>query len=173
MSLETLTSEVTLQLVRVLTGQLFTEEQIKNISKHSVGRHFTDMLPENIDTKSHKERIELAQKQIESAASIMADMKVELDTQKKTLTNLINDIDTKRADARKYGELAATNQNTISAIRHELEFALRAELTRQSQEGRILRRTISIFLWIVTLIIGAALGAYFREMVAFITNLAS
>jgi hypothetical protein len=49
-------------------------------------------------------------------------------------------------------------------VRHEIESMLREELVRQSKTGRGTRRIASALLWITTLILGAALGSYFREV---------
>jgi len=115
--------------------------------------------------------MELAQAHIEDASSIISEMKVDLDAQKQTLATLVEEIEEKRSTAQKYAELALTNQNAVSAIRNELEIALREELTRQSEKGRFVRRVTSISLWVITLIIGAALGTYFKNIIALIASL--
>ena len=45
---------------------------------------------------------------------------------------------------------------------------LRDELTQQSEQGKTLRRIVSISIWLFTLIIGAALGAYFIDIVLWV-----
>lgn len=159
------------ELLRIASGNLLTEDQIKNISTHAVGKHFTDLFPEHNQRGSHKERLQQAQVHIEGATSIIGEMSSELESQKETLNALIQEIEQKKSHAEKYAELAKTNEVAASAIKDELETAVRAELTRSSQEGRWGRRLFSVFLWIATLIAGAALGNYFDTVVAFASSL--
>ena len=56
-------------------------------------------------------------------------------------------------------------------VRQEIETALREELVRQSRTGRGKRRVASALPWIITLVLGAALGSYFREVWEFASSL--
>lgn len=159
------------EFFRILTGNLLTEDQIKSISSHAVGRHFADLFPENMERQSQQQRLQQAQLHIEGASSIIGDMNSELESQKETLNALISEIEQKKSHAQKYAELAKTNEVAAAAIKDELETAVRAELTRSSQEGRWARRSFSAVLWIATLIAGAALGNHFEEMVALMASL--
>lgn len=169
--LTTLTAEIVSQATRALTGQLFTEEQIKGITGHSVGKYFKELFPDNELERTQRERIELAQSHIEEASFIMTDMRTELDAQKQTLESLLREIEEKKSTAEKYAQLAETNQGAVSAVRQEIEAALREELVRQSRAGRGTRRFASAVLWVTTLILGAALGSYFREVSGFVIGL--
>lgn len=169
--LTTLSGEVVSQATRALTGQLFTEEQIKGITGHSVGKYFKELFPDNDIDRTQRERIELAQSHISEASTIMADMRIELDAQKETLENLLGEIEEKKSTAEKYAQLAETNQGAVSAVRQEIESTLREELVRQSKAGRGTRRIASALLWMATLILGAALGSYFREVWSFLSSL--
>jgi hypothetical protein len=169
--LTTLTTEIVSQATRALTGQLFTEEQIKGITSHSVGRYFRELFPENGVDRNQRERIELAQTHIIEASAIIANMRTELDAQKETLETLLAEIEEKKSTAENYAQLAETNQSAVSAMRQEIEFTLREELVRQSKVGRGTRRIASALLWVATIILGAALGSYFREVWGFVTSL--
>jgi hypothetical protein len=171
MFLDQFSHQISVQLIRIVSGQLLSKDQIKKISSHAVGRHLIDYLPNEGDAVSRRESIELAHGHIEKASSIISEMTVELDAQKQTLTALIDEIDEKRTLAHRYAVLASTNQEAASAITNELENTLRIELTRQSEEGRTLRRIASISLWLLTLILGAAAGAYLKEFVLLITTI--
>jgi pyrroloquinoline quinone (PQQ) biosynthesis protein C len=142
----TLSAEIVSQATRVLTGQLFTEEQVKKITSHSVGKYLKELFPNNELERTQRERIELAQSHIEEASSIMADMRTELDSQKKTLDHLLGEIEEKKSMAEKYAQLAETNQGAVLAVRQEIETALREELVRQSTAGRGTRRVASALL---------------------------
>lgn len=161
--LSAVTAEITSQAIRTLTGRLFTEEQIKRISEHSVGKHFASLFPENDDERSQRERIEEALGHIDSATTIMSGMRGELDAQKATLERLLQEIEEKKSTAEHYAQLAMTHEDKVTAIRTELENTVRDELIRQSNQGRRLRLAVSIFMWVATLFLGAALGTYFKE----------
>ena len=169
--LTTLSAEVVSQATRALTGQLFTEDQIKGITDHSVGKYFKELFPDNELDRTQHERIELAQSHIVEASSIMAGMRSELDAQKETLETLLGEIEEKKSTAEKYAQLAETNQGAVSAVRQEIELTLREELVRQSKAGRGTRRIASALLWVTSLILGAALGSYFREVWGFVSSL--
>jgi hypothetical protein len=47
-----------------------------------------------------------------------------------------------------------------------MEEALRNELVAQANKGKRLRQSASFIIWLVTLILGAALGVYFPKIVA-------
>lgn len=162
----TLFGELSVQVARIITGKLLTKEQIKTISSHSVGRYISDIFPEGEEQKSQRERMMAAQSHIENASRIIDEMKDELLAQKQTLEDLITEIDEKRSTAKKYSELAKTNQDAVDAIKSELEASVRKELIFQSEKGQGTRRVVSILLWGITLILGAALGSYFKEIVA-------
>lgn len=169
--LNTLTAEIVSQATRALTGQLFTEEQIKKITSHSVGKYLKELFPDNELERTRRERIELAQRHIQEASLIMADMRTELDAQKQTFDHLLDEIEEKKSMAEQYAQLAETNQGAVLAVRQEIETALRKELVRQSTAGRGTRRVASALLWVTTLVLGAALGSYFREIWGFAVSL--
>ncbi len=168
--LTTLSAELVSQATRALTGQLFTEEQIKRITGHSVGKYLKELFPDNELKRTQRERIELAQGHIEEASLIMTDMRTELDAQKQTLGRSLGEIEEKKYTAENYAQLSDTNQGAVLAVRQEIETALREELVRQSKTGRGTRRVASALLWITTLVIGAALGSYFREVWGFVSS---
>lgn len=70
--------------------------------------------------------------------------------------------------ADRYQTLTETNKETFEAFRQEMEEALRRELTEQANQDKRLRQIASSIIWLVTLIVGAALGAYFKDIVAWI-----
>lgn len=165
MFFDQIVNEISTQLVRSATGQLFTKEQIRQITKHSLGRYFESLFPEDEEELNRAERLAAAQQHIETASKIMAEMRVELDAQTETLNRLLIEIDEKKSLAETYGELAKTNHKAASAMRMEIEEAVGQELVRQSNHGRSVRRLASAVLWILTLILGAALGTYFKDIV--------
>lgn len=154
---------ITTEIIRILTGRLFTQEQIRLVSKHAVGRYFTDFLPEPND-----ERVEEALDHISHASNIIAQLQIELGTQTQQLDAVLREIEQKKQLATKYEELAKTGKEQFSAFRSEMEAVLRRELETQSEKGKTARKIVSALLWVVTLVLGAALGTYFKEVLNWI-----
>jgi len=93
-------------------------------------------------------------------------MQTDLESQSKQLDSLLEDIEEKKRLAEKYAQLAETNEAKFSAFKEEMGEALREELVQQSEQGKTLRRISSALIWLVTLLIGAALGTYFKDIIA-------
>ena len=164
--LEILTNAVVVELSRAITGRLFTEEQIRAVTKSTIGKYFAELLPEPGDERTARERVEEARLHIGKASSIINQMQGELTQQSKQLDDLLVEVEEKKKLAEKYGQLAATNQQQFAAFRTEMEEVLRKELIAQAEKGRRLRQAASFAIWLLTLVLGAWLGTYFKEVVA-------
>ena len=164
-------NELSSQVIRSITGQLFTKDQIKQITRHSLGKYFEGLFPGDQEELDRAKRLEAARTHIESASKIMAEMRFELDAQTEALNRLLEEIEEKKSIATKYSALAETNQEAVSAMRMEIEEAIGQELRRQSNKGRTVRRLVSAFLWLLTLVLGAALGTYFKDLVDWLSSL--
>ncbi len=156
-------------LVRIITGRLFTEDQIKSITSGAIGKHFADLFPATKDEQEAKDRVEAAQKHISAANSIILEMHENLESQNKSLDALLNEIEKKKKLAEHYSILAKTNQKEFSAFRKEMEESLRNELEEQAAKGRRIRQVSSAMIWLITLVIGAALGHYFENIIGLIS----
>lgn len=159
------------ELIRTATGRLFTEAQIRQVSKHAVGKYFADLLPEPADERDARERVEEARGHIAKASDIISQLQSELGTQTKQLDRVLAEIEEKKKLAERYEQLAKTGQDQFAAFRAEMETALRQELATQSEKGKLIRRFASGFLWVITLILGAALGTYFKEVLTWLTKI--
>lgn len=117
--------------------------------------------------------MEIARQHINEASLIISSMQAELVNQSAELDQLLEAIDEKKQLAERYTNLAQTSAEKLSAFRMEMEMeeALRQELRRQSEKGKFTRLAASFLLWFITLILGAALGAYFREITAWLTSM--
>ncbi|MCU7932802.1 MAG: hypothetical protein KZQ90_18560 [Candidatus Thiodiazotropha sp. (ex Codakia rugifera)] len=163
--LEVLVSQIWTDLLRSITGQLFTKDQISQITSHAAGKYFADLFPKPaLETKA-RERVEEARQHIIEANAIISEMQVDLESQHAQLDSLLEDIEEKKRLAEKYAQLAETNEANFAALKEEMSNALREELLQQSEQGKTLRRVSSALIWIVTLLIGAALGTYFKNIV--------
>jgi hypothetical protein len=163
-------NEVILFALRVTTGHMFTDKQIKSISRHSVGKYFSSVFPEETELSNPRAKIEAARVHIESASSIITDMRGDLEAQRVTLDLLLSEIEQERSTANRYRTLAETNKEAVAALRIEMEDALRKELDRNSREGSTIRRALSGIWWLITLVLGAALGAYFKDITVLILD---
>lgn len=153
------------EVFRSVTGKLFTDAQIRAVASHAVGKYFIELLPEQSDERSARERVSEARDHIAKASAIITGMQAELGSQTQQLEILLAEVDEKKKLAEKYETLANTNQQQFSAFKSEMENSLRRELISQSEKGRVLRRIASAILWLLTLILGAALGTYFKEII--------
>ncbi|PTP58487.1 hypothetical protein CWO01_22570 [Vibrio splendidus] len=158
-------NQIYLELIRTVTGQLFTEKQVQLITKHAVGRHLAEFFSEDESEKNARERVEEARTHIAKAGDIISHMQTELELQTGQLDTLLSEIELKKEQAHKFAELAATNEAKFSAFKDQMAESLKAELVAQSNEGKNLRRAASAFIWLLTLVAGAALGTYFKVIV--------
>lgn len=163
-----ISTELFASLVRAITGKLYTNEQIKTITSGAMGKYFAEFFPTPKDEFAAQERVDSARKHISAASSIIRDMQEDLETQDRKLGSLLEEVEQKKRLADRYQALANTNRKSFDAFRAEMEDALRKELQEQAEKGKRIRRTVSIILWVITLIVGAALGAYFKDVVAMI-----
>jgi DNA repair ATPase RecN len=164
---------ISAEFVRTVTGRLFTDAQIKQVAGHAVGKYLADLLPEPADQRAARERVEEARTHISKASQIIGQLQAELGTQTEQLDRVLAEIEEKKKLAERYEALARTGQDQFAAFKAEMEAALRQELASQSERGKTMRRLASAFLWLVTLILGAALGTYFKELVAWGAKLAA
>ena len=164
--LDILTREIT----RQITGQLLTNQQVRAITSHTVGRYFAEFFSEPEEERRARERVEEAREHIATASSIISEMKMDLDRQTTHLDDLLTQVEEKKKLAERYEQLASTNQEKFSSYRQEMEEMLRQELVSQSEKGKKLRRTVSFAIWAFTLVSGAALGAYFKEIMLWATS---
>jgi hypothetical protein len=89
-------------------------------------------------------------------------LQVDLERQADQLEFLAKEIDQKKQIAERYAVLAQTNQDAFSAFKIEMEETLRKELNTQNEKGKTIRRTVSFASWLIALVAGAFLGAWFQ-----------
>jgi predicted RNase H-like nuclease (RuvC/YqgF family) len=160
--------EVGRALSRFLTGKLLTEEQIRTLSTKTVGKYLADWLPTTAQEAHAQERVEEARHHITQANTIISGLRHDLERQATHLEALATEIEEKKQQAERYALLASTNRTAFAALRAEMEDALRKELETQANRGKRLRQVASFILWLVTLVLGAALGAYFPQLMVWV-----
>lgn len=153
--------------IRAITGVLYTDSQIKSITSGVTGKYLKEFFPSTKDELEAKNRVDAARNHIESASTIIHSIE-DLEAQDLQLNELLVTIKEKKKLADRYQTLADTNKEAFDAFKVEMEEALRKELVEQANKGKRTRQVVSFVLWGVTLVIGAALGSYFKEIVAWI-----
>jgi hypothetical protein len=162
--------ELSRSLTRFISGKLLTEEQIKGVSANIFGKHFIGLFPPPLQEVEAKQRVELAREHINAASTIILDLQQDLASQADELEKVSKEIEEKKTLADRYAALATVNQQAVQAFRAEMEEAIRIELAVQASKGKSLRRGLTLTGWLLTLILGAALGTYFKEVIAFLRS---
>jgi DNA repair ATPase RecN len=154
--------------IRAMTGVLYTDSQIKSITSGATGKYLKEFFPSTKDELEAKNRVDAARNHIEAASTIIRDMQEDLEAQDLQLNELLDTIKEKKKLADRYQTLADTNKEAFDAFKIEMEEALRKELVEQAIKGKRTRQVISFILWGITLVIGAALGSYFKDVLAWL-----
>lgn len=158
-------------LGRFVSGRLLTETQIQGVTHNVVGKYFSEWFPKPKDAIEAEKRVDEAKRHIAEANRLIGTLKADLDSQADQLQKLSADIDAKRNLAERYAAIAAANQETTAAFRAELEDALRRELSEQANRGKRLRQLVAFVVWLITLVLGAALGTYFPQIVQWVRHI--
>ncbi|MGP5065923.1 hypothetical protein ACTXJ2_04620 [Psychrobacter alimentarius] len=162
--------EIVAALTRAITGSLYTDDQIKSITKGATGKYLKEFFPENRNEKFSKNRADFARNHIEAASTIIRDMQEDLEAQDEKLSTLLETISEKKKLADRYQTLADANKEALDAFRIEMEEALRKELVEQANNGKRVRQLAAGIIWIITLIAGASLSTYFKEILNWVSN---
>ena len=154
--------EISRALSRLITGRLLTYEQIKSVSGSIAGNLLDDWLATPKEEIEAGKRVDAARKHITEASRIILDLQSDLEKQAEQLDTISKEIVEKKQIADKYKLLAQTNEETFLAFKTEMEETVRRELITQADKGKRLRQIAAIIVWVITLVIGAALGAYLQ-----------
>lgn len=157
-----LTAELIRELSKRVTGKLLTETQVQAITTNIVGKYFSDWLPTRQREAEAEERISAVRVHITEATLIISGLQDDLEKQAKQLDLLAKEIDEKKQIAERYAILAQTNQDALAAFKSEMEETVRKELSVQAEKGKRVRMAVSLISGAITLVIGAALGAWFQ-----------
>lgn len=157
-----LIAELVRELSKRATGKLLTEAQVQTLTKSIVGKYFSEWLLTPQREAEAEERISAARIHITEATKIISRLQDDLEKQANQLDLLAKEIDEKKKIAERYAILAQTNQDALTAFKAEMEETVRKELSAQAEQGKGLRKTVSVISGAITLVIGAALGAWFQ-----------
>ena len=156
---------------QIVTGSLLTDDQIRSITANVVGSLLTDWLPSVEEDAKVEKRVADAQLHITEASRILSGLQSELDNQARQLNQLVTEIEDKKKAAEHYTTLIETNKREFNAFKLEMEKAVRQELRAEAERGKYVRQLVSLIIWTITLILGAALGTYFIAIVDFFRGL--
>ena len=132
----------------------------------SLDNIFSDWFATPAQERETSEKVASAQKHIADATDIISGIRADLDSQAQQLNQLVQDIAAKKEAAAHYATLAKTNEEAFAPFRVEMERTIREQLIAQANKDRTLRRVVSFIFWLITLVAGAALGAYFLDIVS-------
>jgi hypothetical protein len=164
MIIDTVDASIT-AIIQIITGRFFSDEQIRLMSKNAVGAYFAEWLPTPKDEVEAKKRVEQASLLIAEASHIISGLQGDLDNQAQQLDQVMKEIEEKKKVADHYSTLAETNQKAFEAFKTEMEESIRKQLQVEAKKGKKARQVVSFVLWFITLILGAALGAYFIPLI--------
>jgi hypothetical protein len=166
--LQTVLSDFSLSLLRALsqliTGKLLTDSQIQSISSNLVGRFVADWLPEPKSQREAKQKVEKVRDYLAEATKIVSELKEEIDHRVTELESLVGEVEEKRKKVEEYTALIEAGEPAIRAIRGPLEESVRKELEAQAKKGRGTRLLVNLLAWLITLVLGAALGAHWSSV---------
>jgi len=155
---------ITGTVIRVVTGRLLTEDQIKRISSDAVGKYFADFFPTPKNEAEVSRQVQIAHQHIAEASHIISGLQGKLEVQAKQLEQIVKDIEDKKEIANHYSVLAQSNKQVFDAFRKEMEGGMRVQLRAELEKGKRARQVSSFIVWSATLVIGAALGEYFKPI---------
>ena len=110
-------------------------------------------------------RVEQARMHIDAASGIISGLQDELNERAREPDQIVRDIEEKKKKADHYAVLTNTNKEAFDAFKVEMEETLRRQLIAQANQGKRVRQAVNLFIWLITLILGAALGAYFIPII--------
>lgn len=108
--------------------------------------------------------IDDARNHMAAAGAIFDQLKSELDQKSVDLDTLAKQVEEKKIEAVHFSNLAGVGEAAFASFRKEMEESVQQSLQTQAKNGRLARITITI----VTLIVGAGLGAYFKDLVTWL-----
>src|SRR6266571_8304111 len=111
-----LSAEISQQVIRAITGRLFTKEQIDAIAKNSFGKHFAEFFPTPEDEREAIERVVEAEAHIAKATAIVTKLQADLNSRSVALRAVLADIEDKQKLAEHYATLASANEKQTAAI---------------------------------------------------------
>jgi hypothetical protein len=112
-------TEIIQQVIRAITGRMFTKGQIDAIVSNSIGKHFAEFLPTPEEEREAIARVAEAEAHIGKATAIVAQLQADLKSRSVALRALLANIEEKQKLAERYAMLATMNEQQTAAIRAE------------------------------------------------------
>ena len=164
-------TEILNVLIRAITGKLFTNTQIHTITSNTAKKYLSLWFPTADEGIKSRYRVEEARHHILSANEIIRDMRLDLENQSNHLEQMLKEVEEKKHLAEQYATIIETNEEQLAAFRKEIEEAFRKELIAESERGKYFRMFASSIIWLITLVLGAAMVAYFSDIVSWVGSL--
>jgi len=145
------------------TGQITLSESaiidlVASVAYDVIGKQFVGVSEEDIHQRAQE-----ASEHLTEAAKILSDLQMELSERNQELGNLLTEIETRRADAEHWTQIASANEQLASALTKEIERRVGDQIRAELDRGKTRRRILGVIMWLVTLILGGIVGAPIQQ----------
>jgi hypothetical protein len=159
------------QLVEIMaafTGQIILSESvITNLVASTAYDVIYDVIRKQLvgilEEEDIRQRAQKASEHLAQAAKILSDLQVEVSERNQELENLLIEIETRRADAEHWAQIASVNEQVASALTKEIERRVRDQFRTELDRGKTRRRVFGVIMWFITLVLGGIVGAAIQQ----------
>jgi len=110
-----------------------------------------------------RERAELASQHLAKAGHILSELQGELEQRDRELGDLLAEIDSKRAEAEHWREIAKVNEDLASALTTEIERRVRDQIRKELDRNKTRRQIFAVIVWVITLLAGGVAGVIIQQ----------
>jgi len=144
-----------------LTNQVLTSV-VTDVAREIVDKFVRERFTES-QAKDIRDRAKEAAVRIEEASKIISELQFELQSKNAELEQLMDVVAKRQDEATHWANLANVNEELASSFTRELEKRVREQLRAELDKGKQRRQILGIISWVVTLLIGAVVGAIVQE----------
>lgn len=151
------------ELIKMISGELLSDAQIRAIVNHSVGKYFKQLFPKIGEEREIADCVDEARQYISKIGELIVQLQDKLNAQAQQLELSLEKYKKIKSLSDQHQALAKIGREQSQALRSEIEEAMREQLLAASKKGKKVRQIV----WLLTLILSAGLGAYFKDIIAF------
>lgn len=123
---------------------------------------FSEKNSKHLEIKSIEDRANYAISQIDEVSNILSDIREELVEGTSNLSNLNNEIQTKKSEAEHLANLASINGELAASIKSEMNKIVAQQIKEGLERGKHKQQIINIIILIVGAILGAVISQWFQ-----------
>lgn len=116
------------------------------------------------EKKDIHDRAQLASTYLSEAGQILGELQHELSERSSELASMLTQIESTRAEAAHWEEIASTNEELAAALTTEIERRVGAQLREELRRGQKTRRILAFLVWILTIIASGIAGVYAQRI---------